>query len=166
MGIKGAGGPGIASSAQPHYKSRDAASWAEQLSSTNRTIRRQAEEELRAGGEAAVPVLGRLLREDRVALRQQALELLCSVGPPAVPSLIALLGDESANARQYAARALGSLAPESPDAVTALAAALADPDMHVVLDAAFSLAAFRERAAPAAELLARTLTISNSLARS
>lgn len=165
IGMGGAVSPGFPPPESPLFQARDAASWAEQLSSTNRTIRRQAGEELRAGGQAAVPVLGRLLREDRVAIRQQALDLLCSVGPPAVPALIALLSDESANARRYAARALGSLAPQSPDAVTALGAALADPDIRVVLDAAFSLAAFRERAAPAAELLARTLTISNSLAR-
>lgn len=165
IGMAGAAGPGSASSAPPTFQARDAASWADQLSSTNRTIRRQAEEELRAGGEAAVPVLGRLLRADREPIRQQALGLLCSVGPPVVPTLIALLSDESANARQYAARALGSLAPETPDAVTALGEALADPDIRVVWDAAFALAAFRERAAPAAELLARTLTINNSLAR-
>ena len=163
--MKGASGPGIASSVQPHFKTRDAASWAEQLSSTNRTTRRQAEEELRAGGKAAVPVLGRLLREDREAIRHQALDLLCSVGPAVTPTLITLLSDESANARQYAARALGSLAPESPDAVTALAKALADPDVKVVWEAAYSLAAFRERAAPAVVLLALTLADSDSLGR-
>ncbi len=166
MGLAGAAGPGLASFAPPLFLARDAAAWAEQLSSTNRTARRQAEEELRAGGQAAVPVLGRLLRSDRGAIRQQALDLLCSVGPAVAPTLIALLKDESASARQFAARALGSLAPESPDAVTALAEALADPDEGVVWEAAYALAAFRERAAPAAEPLARALlTAGDSLGR-
>jgi HEAT repeat protein/outer membrane protein assembly factor BamB len=165
MGMAGAAGSGSASSAPPRFQASDAAFWAEQIGSTNRATRRQAQEQLRAGGESALPVLGALLRVEREPIRHLALDYLCSIGPPAVPTLIALVSDESANARQYAARALGSLAPQSSEAVTALAKALSDPEIAVVWDAAFALAAFRERAAPAAGLLALTLITSDPLGR-
>jgi HEAT repeat protein/outer membrane protein assembly factor BamB len=164
MGAEGAAGPSLASPA-PRFQGGDAASWAELLGSGNRTTRRQAQEELWAGGESAVPVLGWLLREDREAIREQALGLLCSLGPPVAPSLITFLNDESARARQYAARALGRLAPDYPAAVTALGEALADRDMWVASDAAFALAAFRERAAPVADLLAWKLRVSDTICR-
>jgi outer membrane protein assembly factor BamB len=57
------------------FSARDAAAWEDRLCSTNRTTRRQAYEELRAGGVSALPVLGRLLGADREVIRHQALDL-------------------------------------------------------------------------------------------
>ncbi len=158
-------GSASGASAIHSFAATNAAAWEARLCSTNRTTRRQAYEELRAGGASAVPVLGRLLGADPEAIRQQALDLLCALGQPAVPPLLGFLKDGNVNARAYAARGLGSLAPQSPQAVTALAKAMNDPEIAVVWEATFALAAFRERAAPAVAALCQAMATGDGLAR-
>jgi HEAT repeat protein/outer membrane protein assembly factor BamB len=160
----GAASPGLPS-ATPRFQNHDASYWLQQLGSTNRAVQRQAQEQLRAGGETAAPVLAKLLGADREPIRRQALDLICELGTPVTPTLIASLSDENANARDFAARGLGRLVPDSPKVVASLTKALDDPNNRVVWSAAFSLAAYHERAASATVSLARTLASSDPLGR-
>ena len=150
---------------QAQTQTRDAAAWATRLDSSDKAERRKAQEELKASGKSAVPVLTQLLRDARAPVRQQAMDLIRAVGPVAVPQIVAMLRDPSPLGRQWAARTLTGFAPDAVDAIPALTAALEDRAADVVWDAAFALAAFHERSAPAARALGRLLGHDDSLVR-
>ncbi len=110
---------------------------------------------------SAVPDLVRIAMDTSrlVDPRWSAVVALGRLGPvsdPAVPSLIALLGDADADMREASARAIGEISAES-DAISALEAALTDPDQLVRDGAALGLGTIGPPAARAVPSLEELL---------
>jgi HEAT repeat protein len=136
---------------EPFFEQRPANYWRRQLHSSDPAAQAEALQRLRAGRQAAVPVLVDLLREKSADPEQRwrAAELLGAIGPDAanaVPTLLAARQDADPHVRTVVVQTLGKLAPASAEAIPVLVEAL-DTDERV--PALRALASFRALAAPA-----------------
>src|SRR5438876_7425398 len=102
---------------QHFYRGRPTTYWSRALRSPRPSLQVEAREALRNGGQAAVPVLLELLREDptdwnAAEVRWTAAEILGQLGSEAqaaVPALVMALHDPDAQVRGVAVAALGSI---------------------------------------------------------
>jgi outer membrane protein assembly factor BamB/HEAT repeat protein len=164
LGCWSAGIAAASQQAAPHadpanpvlFRGLTARVWADRLVGSDRAARREAYRQLVEGQQAAVPVLGALLRSPDERVRKRADAALGRI-PAAVPVLIKLVGDANADTRYHAISVLGDLAPDSAPAVGVLAEALADRDALVVIEAAWALASLRGHAEPAVDRLIKAL---------
>ena len=131
--------------------------WAAGLRAEDRAVRRDAMRALRAGGKAAIPVLGELLGDPLPDVRKRADEILGQIGAAAVPLLTRLATDVRPEVRYHAISVLGDLGRDSAAAVAAMAEGLRDTEVDVAREAGWALAALHEAAAPAVKTLAAAL---------
>jgi HEAT repeat protein len=120
-------------------------------------------------GQAAVPVLVRLLKDRDEVKRRTAIQLLGYIGPAAriaVPALTTVLKDSDWQLRSTAAIALGQIGAESKDVVSALAESLKDMDGDVRVCAIEALGRIGPAAAPAAAGLIERLRDKSPAVRS
>jgi HEAT repeat protein len=100
--------------------------------------------------EAAIPALGRALKDRVAEVRQHAALALFTIGPRAeatVPALIEALADRHADVRKEAAWALFAIGPPARAATKALSEATRDRDWAVRVAAAKALAGVQSTAA-------------------
>jgi HEAT repeats len=110
------------------FEGRPKRYWSAQLGSSDKGLRDVAMARLRAGGQAALPVLGEIVADQRSAGRREAIKVLGQMrATPAVALLIPLLEDGEPETRRATAEALGDSGSAAKEAVPALVAALSLP---------------------------------------
>ena len=147
----------LADSREQAFEGLPVREWSRRIVSADLGERRRALEQLRGGGEKAVPVLAALFLDASADVRESAQDVVARIGPPAVPLMIRLARDEDLTARFHAVSVIGDLVPDDAGALEVLIERLDDVDERVISEAAWAVAAFRERAAPATRALVRLL---------
>ena len=123
----------------------DGAPWVTRLSSRKYEIRESAKRELVAMGLDCLPVVTGVFRSGNHAACRNVRDVLGRLGPVVIPYLMENVGGDRDDARYHSITVLGNLAPDSAVAVPLLAGALAHHDDEIADEAAWALAALREK---------------------
>jgi HEAT repeat protein len=131
---------------------------AELLKDADDTVRRQAVKavtRIRPGPQVMVPLCMKLLDDADPGVRIRILQAIADAGPAAVPGLIEALKNDKVE--YWACLALREIGPKAKAAVPALIEELKGPRPEMRREAALSLGAMKEAAAPAVPPLAALL---------
>jgi HEAT repeat protein len=147
------------------YRNRPTSYWGKALTTPDPKTEVEANQALKEGGQAAVPVLAELLHSDMVTARWKAADLLRQLGPeaqPAVSALVQALKDNDPHVQFVAATALEASGYTGPEAIPVLQELLGGEDR---LPAVRALAHYGPRAAPAIPRLSELLRDTDSEVR-